>query len=55
MKDRWVKTGLVTEGYWSRLLEGFWLLAGWENIRKHEKGKRVQDGKVSLSRLLSVG
>lgn len=28
MKDRWGKTGLVTEGYWSRLLEGFWLLAG---------------------------
>lgn len=51
MKDGWRKTGLVTEGYWSRLLQGFRLREGRENIWKHEKGERVQEGLVSLSPL----
>lgn len=55
MKDGWRKTGLVTEGYWSRLLQGFWLREGRENIWKHEKGERVQEGLLSLSWLPSVG
>lgn len=36
---------VVSEGSWSRLLEGFQLLAGWENMQKHEKGKRVRKGR----------
>ena len=39
----------VTEGHWSRLLGGFGLQAGWENMGKHEKGSSKQEGEPSPS------
>lgn len=44
----------VTEGHWSRLLGGFGLQAGCENMGKHDKGSSKQEGRQPIL-ALSVG
>lgn len=45
----------VTEGHWSRLLGGFGLQAGWENMGKRDKGSSKQEGETSPSWLCLWG